>query len=76
MRASLDEGNSVTCKEECAILMSEQIWKNVSGFGWKGARIVCVKCKKWLMKYAFECVSVSVIMRTRDDNEREKSGRS
>jgi len=38
----LDENYSGRQKEGCAIIMSERIWKCVTEYGWKGARIVCM----------------------------------
>ena len=43
-------------KEGCAILMSERVWKGVTDCGWKGSRIVWVKSKIGLVKYAWVCV--------------------
>ncbi len=34
--AGLDEGYGGRGKEGCAIIMSERIWKSVTGYGWKG----------------------------------------
>ena len=51
-------------KEGCAILMSERVWKGVTDCGWKGSRIVWVKSKIGLIKYAWVCVYAPVNKRT------------
>jgi len=71
--AGLDEGYGGRGKEGCAILMSERVWKSVTGYGWKGARIVWVKCKIGLTKYAFVSVYAPVnVKTTKGKNERDK----
>lgn len=36
----------------CAVL-SERIWKNIAGYGWKGVVIALVKCKITSRKYTY-----------------------
>jgi len=71
--AGLDEGYGGRGKEECAILMSERVWKSVTGYGSKGARIVWVKCKIGLTKYAFVSVYAPVNVKTRKGKRKEKN---
>lgn len=49
----LDEGYSGMGKEGYMLLMSERTWKCIIEYGWKGARMVCMKCENELMKFAF-----------------------
>ncbi len=71
--AGLDEGYSGRAKEESAIIMSERIRKSVTEYGWKGSRMVWVKCKIGLTKYAFVSMYAPVNIKTTiGKNEREK----
>ena len=60
----LDDGYRGRGKEGCAILMSERVWKCVTDYGWKGSRIVWVKCKLGIIRYAWVCVYAPVNMKT------------
>ena len=48
----LDEGYKGRGKEGCVILMSERVWEGVTDYEWKGSRIVWMKCKVGMIKYA------------------------
>ena len=60
----LDEECKGRGKEGCAILMSGRVWKCVTDYGRKGTRIVWVKCKIGLVKYAWVSVYAPVNMKT------------
>ena len=60
----LDEGYKGRGKEGCVILMSERVWKGVTDYGWKGSRIVWMKCKVGMIKYAWVCVYAPVNLKT------------
>ncbi len=60
----LDESYKGREKEGCTILMSDRVWKCVTEYGWKGTRIVWVKCKIGMDKYAWVSVYTPVNMRT------------
>lgn len=42
----------------------KKVWKNVTGYDWKGARIVWVKCTTGLTKYVFVSVYAHVNVKT------------
>jgi len=53
--------------------MSDRIWKCVTKYDWNGARIVWMKCKIGLVKYAFVSVYAPVNVKTvKGKSEREK----
>ena len=56
-------------KEGCAILMSRRVVSSVSDHGWCGSRIVWVKGKIGMVKYAWVCVYAPV-------NKKTKKGKS
>ena len=56
--------------EGCAILMSERVWKCVTDYGWKGSRIVWVKCKIGIVKYAWVCVYAPVNKETKEGKKK------
>ena len=56
----MDEKYRGRSKEGCAIVMSERVWNGVTDYGWKGSRIVWVKGKVGLVKYAWVCVYAPV----------------
>ena len=62
--AGLEETYKGKAKEGCAILVSERVWKGVTDYGWKGSRIVWVKGKIGIVKYAWVSVYAPVNKRT------------
>jgi len=60
----LDEKYKGKGKEGCAILLSTRIWEGVTEHGWNGSRIVWVKGKVGITKYAWVCVYAPVNMKT------------
>ncbi len=68
----MDERYKGKSKEGCAIVMLERVWKGVTDYGWKGSRIVWVKGKVGLIKYAWVCIYAPVnVQSKRGLRERE-----
>ena len=68
----LDEGYKGRGKEGCAILLSPRVWKGKTEHGWNGSRIVWVKGKIGIVKYAWVCVYAPVNMKTTKGKEEMK----
>ncbi len=58
-------------KEGCAIVMSERVWNGITDYSWKGSRIVWVKGKVGLVKYAWVCKTVHLCTRKCDHQKKD-----
>ena len=62
--SGLNEEYKGRVKEGCAILMSHRVACSVNEHGWRGSRIVWVKGKIGMIKYAWVCVYAPVNLKT------------